>query len=71
MWRVIEELRRMLQEIEDARAVVVCHPDDEQSVRLAVRAIAVVAPRIVVNKHLQPGQALVFPNPSAGRMVIP
>jgi hypothetical protein len=71
MTGMLEELRQTLQEIEDARALIVCHPDDEASIRLAVDAIAVIAPRIEVNRYATPGQALVFPDPSAFRTIIP
>lgn len=68
---MLDELRDTLRSIQDARAVIVVHPDDEQSVRTAVNALALVAPRIEVAQYAQQGQALVFPDPSAPQMVVP
>jgi len=62
---MLEELRKMLQDVEDARLSIVCHPDDEEQLRRAVGAlpVTVIAPNVLTNQHLEPGRMLVFQNP--------
>jgi hypothetical protein len=68
---MIEELRAALQSVPDGRVVIVCHPEDETTVRLLVGACTVVAPRIEVSRWAQAGEPTVFPDPSAPQTIVP
>jgi hypothetical protein len=59
---MIEELQKMMRRIEDARALIVCHPDDQPTVQTAIRGLDAIAPNVQVNRWVKPGEILIFPS---------
>jgi hypothetical protein len=56
------ELASLLQQIEESRDLLVCHPDDEAATREAIRqAGLIIAPDVLVGAWVPQGQVLVIP----------
>lgn len=62
---MIGDMRRMLDEVERARPVVVCHADDQAAVGEAVQLLGwwTLAPRVVVSRWAKAGELVVIPRP--------